>query len=62
MNRDVVVVAGGGGFIGGHLVGDLLAKGYTRIRAVDIKPLDLARLLDFVYSQWLGGVEKIVHR
>ena len=32
------LVAGGGGFIGGHLVADLLAKGFE-VRAVDIKPL-----------------------
>lgn len=32
-----VVVAGGGGFIGGHLVGALLEEGLT-VRAVDIKP------------------------
>lgn len=34
-----MVVAGAGGFIGGSLVADL-RKGYTRIRAVDIKPFD----------------------
>jgi nucleoside-diphosphate-sugar epimerase len=34
-----VVVGGGGGFIGGHLVGYLLARGHE-VRAVDIKPLD----------------------
>lgn len=34
-----IVVCGGGGFIGGHLVADLLKQGAT-IRAVDLKPLD----------------------
>ena len=34
-----VLVAGGGGFIGGHLVADLLAQGKT-VRSVDVKPLD----------------------
>ena len=37
---DLVVVCGGGGFIGGHLVADLLRQGYTRIRAVDRKPFE----------------------
>jgi len=32
-----VLVAGGGGFIGGHLVADLLAQGLT-VRSVDVKP------------------------
>ncbi len=40
MKNDLIVVAGGGGFIGGHLVADLLRRGHTNIRAVDIKPLD----------------------
>src|SRR5947209_636355 len=34
-----VVVTGAGGFIGGHLVADLLRQGKT-VRAVDVKPLD----------------------
>jgi nucleoside-diphosphate-sugar epimerase len=34
-----VVVTGAGGFIGGHLVGSLLAQGKS-VRAVDIKPFD----------------------
>jgi len=36
----LIVVAGGGGFIGGHLVADLLLNGYSRVRAVDIKAED----------------------
>jgi nucleoside-diphosphate-sugar epimerase len=39
MNRKLVVVAGGGGFIGGHLVARLLEEGNT-VRSVDIKPTD----------------------
>jgi nucleoside-diphosphate-sugar epimerase len=35
-----IVVCGAGGFIGGHLVGDLVRQGYTNIRAVDQKPFD----------------------
>ncbi len=34
-----VLVAGGGGFIGGHLVGSLLADGHD-VRSVDHKPMD----------------------
>jgi len=34
-----VLVAGGGGFIGGHLVGNLLEQGLS-VRSVDVKPLD----------------------
>jgi GDP-D-mannose 3',5'-epimerase len=43
MNTDLnelIVVCGGGGFIGGHLVGDLARQGHQQIRAVDIKPLN----------------------
>jgi nucleoside-diphosphate-sugar epimerase len=39
MNDDLILVAGAGGFIGGHLVADLRRRGHTNIRAVDIKPL-----------------------
>jgi nucleoside-diphosphate-sugar epimerase len=35
-----LLVTGAGGFIGGHLVADLLRQGFTDIRAVDIKSLD----------------------
>lgn len=40
MKNELIVVAGGGGFIGGHLIADLLRRGHTNIRSVDIKPLD----------------------
>ena len=35
----LVLVTGAGGFIGGHLVGELLAAGFERVRAVDRKPI-----------------------
>ncbi len=38
MGSQAIVVAGGGGFIGGHLVGALLASGH-RVRSVDCKQL-----------------------
>jgi len=38
--NDVVVIAGAGGFIGGHLVAEFRRRGHTRLRAVDIKPFD----------------------
>jgi nucleoside-diphosphate-sugar epimerase len=38
MKNDLVVVAGGGGFIGGALVAELRRQGHTRIRSVDVKP------------------------
>ncbi len=38
-SSDLVLVTGAGGFIGGHLIGELRRLGYTRLRAVDIKPL-----------------------
>jgi len=37
MKDQLIIVAGAGGFIGGHLVGDLIRQG-RRVRAVDIKP------------------------
>ena len=38
--NDLIVVCGAGGFIGGHLVADLLRQGHRHIRSVDVKPFD----------------------
>ena len=40
MDYGKTLVCGAGGFIGGHLVADLLKQGWTDIRAVDLKPFD----------------------
>ncbi|MGX1132500.1 GDP-D-mannose 3',5'-epimerase [Streptomyces glaucescens] len=53
MSKQVdVVVAGGGGFIGGHLAADLLARGMT-VRCVDIKPRH-------AWQQVHGAAENVV--
>ncbi len=39
MKTQKIVVCGGGGFIGGHLLADLIKQGQSDLRAVDIKPL-----------------------
>jgi len=38
MSEDLIVVAGAGGFIGGHLIDGFRKRGGVRLRAVDIKP------------------------
>ena len=47
-----VLVAGGGGFIGGHLAKSLVERGYE-VRVVDVKPLDQ-------WYQKVEGAENIV--
>jgi GDP-D-mannose 3',5'-epimerase len=49
----LIVIAGAGGFIGGHLAKYFRDKGFTRIRAVDKKPLDH-------WYQRVPGVENLV--
>src|SRR6202051_3014112 len=39
MKSEKIVVCGGGGFIGGHLVADLLKQG-AEVRSVDVKPFE----------------------
>ena len=52
MKDQRVVVTGAGGFIGGHLVADLLRQGYRCIRAVDSKPFA-------EWYQWFETVENL---
>src|SRR4026207_1792881 len=52
MKSDLIVVCGAGGFIGGHLVADLLRQGHRAIRAVDVKPMD-------EWFQIVPGVESL---
>ena len=40
MKTQKIVVCGGGGFIGGHLIADLRRQGHRDLRAVDIKPTE----------------------
>ncbi len=40
VKAEPIVICGAGGFIGGHLVGDLLRQGHRDLRAVDFKPFD----------------------
>ncbi len=50
MSKERVVIAGAGGFIGGHLVADLIRDGRRDVVAVDVKP----------YEEWhqrFDGVE-----
>src|SRR4051794_28166144 len=53
MSDKLILVAGGGGFIGGHLVARLRDEGFTRIRSVDVKPLEQ-------WYQTFDDVENIV--
>jgi GDP-D-mannose 3',5'-epimerase len=40
MKNELVVVTGAGGFIGGAIIRDLRRQGYTKLRAIDIKPFE----------------------
>jgi nucleoside-diphosphate-sugar epimerase len=57
--EDIVLVAGAGGFIGGHVVKYLLDQGFRSIRAADIKPLsDWYQLFDNVENLQLDLSER----
>jgi GDP-D-mannose 3',5'-epimerase len=53
MSENVIVVAGGGGFIGAHLVNQLLAEDAGKVRAVDYRPLNK-------WHQVSGAAENVV--
>jgi nucleoside-diphosphate-sugar epimerase len=53
MSDGWIVVTGAGGFIGGHLVAELVRQDHTRVRAVDRKPLE-------EWHQVYDGVENVV--
>ncbi|UKJ78126.1 NAD-dependent epimerase/dehydratase family protein [Azospirillum brasilense] len=38
--NDLVLVTGGGGFIGGHMIARLRERGFTKLRSVDIRPAE----------------------
>jgi nucleoside-diphosphate-sugar epimerase len=50
---DLIVVCGGGGFIGGHLVAELRRQGFGRLRSVDLKP-------EAAWYQRFADVENLV--
>jgi GDP-D-mannose 3',5'-epimerase len=52
LKGEKAVVCGAGGFIGGHLVKQLISNGVEVIRAIDIKPLE-------EWYQVTGGVENL---
>lgn len=49
---ELILVAGGGGFIGGHMIKRLREMGYRRLRSADIKPTGL-------WHQAFDGVENL---
>jgi GDP-D-mannose 3',5'-epimerase len=52
MDDSITLVTGAGGFIGGAMIAEFRRRGYRRIRAVDIKPLD-------EWYQVFGDVENL---
>lgn len=53
LTNEKILICGGGGFIGGHLVSSFLANGLNVVRSVDVKPVD-------EWFQRTPGVENLV--
>lgn len=51
-NANLIVITGAGGFIGGNLVASFRTRGFSRIRAIDIKPFE-------EWYQRFGDVENL---
>ncbi|HLK13938.1 MAG TPA: NAD-dependent epimerase/dehydratase family protein [Fimbriimonadaceae bacterium] len=58
MSKQKVLVTGAGGFIGGHLVGDLLRQGHS-VRAVDVKPFERWYQRFPEAESWVGDMSLI---
>jgi GDP-D-mannose 3',5'-epimerase len=53
-----ILVAGAGGFIGGHLTRRLLSEGHT-VRAVDVKPRSEWHQVHDIAQNWVGDLSKV---
>src|SRR5262245_33974622 len=51
-SNDLIVITGAGGFIGGHLVRYFRDRGFSRLRAIDKKPIK-------EWYQHIPGVESL---
>jgi len=58
LSKQKVLVTGAGGFIGGHLVGDLLRQGHS-VRAVDVKPFERWYQRFPEAESWVGDMSLI---
>src|SRR5690349_1705058 len=58
MSRLNILVTGGGGFIGGHLVGSLIAQGHN-VRSVDRKPFENWYQVHPTAENWVSDMQDL---